>query len=116
MYYKYVDPIENGYKRINISRNNHNAVFTNRKRTLWGDLVNTTEYYEDARSIKIQRVPSLFGKALICVLSPFLILYYGIGNAETYSDIKRVLFAKKYGAFTSEVICNAQTIKKLKGI
>lgn len=113
--YTYIDPITKGFKRIKVSRRNHNKIFKYRKRTFIKDLMNTTEYYENDECIQVQNVPSLFGKILLLFISPLLILFYGVTNKENYTDIKRTLFAKKYGAFTADRIWKKEQIKLLKG-
>lgn len=113
--YTYIDPITKGFKKIKVSKENHNKVFKYRKRTFIKDLMNTTEYYENDKCIQIQCVPSLFGKILLLFISPLLILFYGVANKKVYTDIKRMLFAKKYGAFTTDCIWDNEQIKLLKG-
>ena len=113
--YTYVDPISQGFKRIKVSRNNHNKVFKYQERSFLKDLMTTTEYYENSEGVKVQKVPSVLGKVLLLIISPLLIIYYGISNKETYDEIKRTLFAKKYGAFVSDLIFDKEHIKTLKG-
>ena len=114
--YEYIDPISKGFKRIKVSRKNHNQVFKYRKRSFLKDLTNTTEYYENSGVILVQNVPSVFGKVLLFVFSPIVIIYHGIGNKEIYTDIKRALFAKRYGAFTSDYISDVGQVSLLKGL
>lgn len=114
--YQYIDPISKGFKRIKVSRSNHNKVFKYRKRSFIKDLLTTVEYYENSECIQVQSVPSIFRKTFLLSISPLLIIYYGIGNKEIYNEIKRNLFAKKCGAFTSDCIYDKETIDILKGI
>lgn len=114
--YQYIDPLTKGFTRIKVTKDNHNKVFKYSQRTFWKDLVKTVEYYENKECIKVQTVISIFGKLLLLTLSPILILYYGIGNKEIYTEIKRTLSDKKYGAFTSDCIFDKEIINTLKGL
>lgn len=45
---------------------------------------------------------------------PFALIGHGVYNFEkTWEDHKRVLFSKKYGCFSSDMIWDEETIKKL---
>lgn len=115
MTYQYIDPLDNGFERINVSRANHNKLFKHKQRTFLKDIFTTVEYYENKECVRVQFVPSLFSKVILLTISPVLILFYGLANKDTYTDIKKTLFAKKYGAFTVDTISNKQKIKQLKG-
>ena len=115
MSYQYKDPTCEGFKRIKVSKNNHNKVFKYNNRTFIRDLLTTVEYYEKDDCIKVQIVPSLLGKLLLIVISPIHILIHGLVNKDAYRDILRGLFPKKYGAFLSHVFWDETQIKILKG-
>lgn len=114
--YQYVDPLTKGFTKIKVSKENHNKIFKYKKRTILKDIKTKVEYYESDKEILIQFLPTVFTKVLLLLIAPFIILFYGIGNPDVYSDIKRIIFPKKYGSFTSDIIFDIKQRNIIKGL
>lgn len=112
MQYEYQCPTAKGYKRIKVSKAQHNSVFKYRKRTLLKSLVHRQEYYDNGNQIIVQHLPTLITKILCVVLLPVNLLFYGVGNLdELMKDTKRIIQPKKHGSFSSDVISDEQYSK-----
>ena len=112
MKYEYQCPTTKGYKRIKVSKAQHNSVFKYGKRTLLKSLVQKQEYYDNGNQIIVQHLPTLITKILCVVLLPVNLLFYGVGNLdELIKDTKRIIQPKKYGSFSSDVIFGEQYSK-----
>ena len=114
--YKYIPPESQGMVKIKVSKENHNNVFTYRKRTFLKSLLHKYEYFADDTKVSVEYVPTALYKVLAVLLFPFHLLIYGVSNyKEIVLDTKKVINARKYGAFSSDIIIG-ESYNKLKGI
>ena len=115
--YVYDDPIDNGYKRIYVSRKIHNGIF-NEKITFKRCLFIKYVYYFSNNSLLIHKFTSKFGIFVVLLLFPLSVLIEGFGNIkEILIDYKRLLNEKKFGAFTTRTFSNSSEIYlKIKDI
>lgn len=114
--YKYVSPESQGLSKIKVSKENHNAVFTYRKRTFFKSLLYKYEYFADDTKVRVECVPTSLSKILAVALFPLHLILYGISNyKEIVLDTKKVLNARKYGAFSADIV-TGELYDKLKGV
>lgn len=101
MHYKYECPSTRGYKKVRLTRVEHKRLFHNRP-LRWH---NRYEYYIRDSDFLIRRFTGIFAVFLIVLMSPVIVLFYGLANIkETFDELKRIVMQKKYGAFSSDVI------------
>ena len=79
------------------------------KRGLWPFVV--AEVYLQEDCAEVQFVNSLLGKMVLIALLPLLFIYsvFLVGVKETLHDLKRLIFLKKYGAFSSDMVYRKHT-------
>lgn len=105
MTYKYKDPLENGYKKITVSKALHNSVFKYRQRSLWKNLFTKYEYYANDWCIQVEVLPTLFAKVIVIVTFPVTLLVHGIANfTEIKDEVYRFCNPKKTGSFIVDAI------------
>ena len=117
MTYEYKEPLQNGYRKIKVSKSLHNSVFKYRKRTLWKSLFTKHEYYANDWCIRVEVFPTLFAKLIVLTSFPFLLLLHGVSN---YSEIKNEVYSfcnpKKSGEFAVDDITGDQYKKIISKI
>lgn len=92
---------ENGYKRVHISKKDHNALFINRQ-IKWSDKY---EYLlnEEKGHLVILRLRSLPVKVFITAFYPIILLLHGLANFEEVNkDIINLWNQKKSGSFSAD--------------
>ena len=100
MTYKYKDPLENGYKKIKVSKALHNSVFKHRQRTLWKDLFEKHEYYANDWCVRVEVMPTLLAKVIVVVTFPIILLIHGVANfRELKDEVYRFCNPRKTGEF-----------------
>ena len=103
--YVYEHPEDNGYTKIKVSKTKHNLVFKYDQRTLWKSLFRMHEYYDNDNQVIVQHLPTVFVKVLSVILFPVSLIINGVGNYnEVLRDIKRTIWTKKYGSFSSDYV------------
>ena len=107
--YKYKDPVDNGYKKIFLSKKNHNAIFQKRKI----DFFHHYDYYIKNDCFILHRTFNLKGKIALTFTLPIFIILNLSEAKETFIDYWKMLFSKKYGRFTSDMITNKIIIDKI---
>jgi hypothetical protein len=99
--YKYINPINNGYVKFNITRKIHNEIFPRRKM----GILNSTEYYynEATNKIQIHFFYNLFAQIGGIMLFPILVILSGVINFKSaWNDLIKLLNQKKTGNFTTD--------------
>lgn len=113
--YKYVNQQSQGLTKIKVTQENHNKVFTYRKRTFFKSIFWKYEYFADDKKIRVENIPTVLTKILVIMLFPLHLILYGISNyKDVLIDTKKLLNARKYGAFTSDIV-EGDLYFKLKG-
>lgn len=113
--YKYITPESQGLTKIKVTKENHNKVFTYRKRTFFKSLIWKYEYFADDKKIRVENVPTFLAKVLVILLFPLHLIIYGTSNyKDVISDTKKLLNARKYGSFASDTV-EGDLYFKLKG-
>lgn len=113
--YKYIPPESQGLVKIKVSKDNHNAVFTYRKRTFFKSLFYKYEYFANDTKVRVECIPTSLCKILAVALFPVHLLLYGVSNyKEIVLDTKKIVNARKYGAFSSDIV-TGELCNKLKG-
>ena len=99
MAYTYINPVEQGYVRIPVTRKKHNKLFKLRQKRI-GTKV---EYYfnEENNTLVIQYLTSIIAKTILIpvMLIPSILM---LGIPETFKDIADVIFERKRGKFVEE--------------
>ena len=114
--YIYENPTERGYVQVKLPRKLHNEVFPSRKLSFLVSLFSRNDYYyKEGAGFLIEHGHLKFlGKILVLLTFPVALVGHGVYNfEEIWDDRKRVLFSKKYGCFSSDMIWNEETIQKL---
>lgn len=102
--YEYKRPEGKLYK---ISVSYWNKYFGNRGR------FQVVECYVTENKMTFHFLPTLYGKICVAILSPILLLFYGIANwKESYGEIIRIIHPKKYGSFGSDDLFNSKRSEK----
>jgi hypothetical protein len=97
--YKYVRPLGVLYK---MSVRQWNKSFAYRGR---GTIA---ECYVTDEKITVFFMPALWARALLLMLYPIIIIIEGVANAKnTHCELARNINARKYGAFSSDVVWNS---------
>ncbi|MGY9228331.1 hypothetical protein ACTM40_23685 [Citrobacter freundii] len=95
--YKYQSPLDNGYILIKVSRAQHKLIFRARRIRLWS----APKYFYNGETVIVEHLTARWFLALVFIpillIGPFL---YGI--PRTWKDLKRELFQRKYGSFSSD--------------
>jgi hypothetical protein len=98
MSYQYKDPQDRGYKKFNLTKEQHNEIFKNRKRS-WTDKY---DYYYKEDRIEIHKSFNWIAVILNTIIFPVNLLAYGITNyKEVWKDTVRLFDQKNNGAFVS---------------
>lgn len=97
--YKYKRPKG---KRMSISRKLHNEYLPTRKISFIKSLFVRYDYYVSDSGITIEKLIRLSGKLYNTLLIPFYILTVGV--PDTYDEIKKMWWQKKYGSFSVDHI------------
>lgn len=95
--YKYHSPLDKGYIRVKVSRSQHKAIFRARRIRLWS----APKYFYNGETVIVEHFTA--GWYLALVFIPCLLigpLLYGI--PQTWKDLKRGIFQRKYGSFSSD--------------
>lgn len=101
--YKYVNPLDNGYKKFKLSKKTHNKLFEHRQ-IKWYDKY---EYYYNDKRIIMHRFYNPLAIILNTLFFPITILVHGLINTkECWLDLKKSYNQKKYGTFSSDDINN----------
>lgn len=99
--YKYVNPLQKGFKQFKLTRKQHNCLFPKNKRKWY----NKYEYYYNEDVIILHRFTSWKAIVLTTVLFPISLILYGLTSyKELHHEMKRLYHQKKYGSFVSEYI------------
>lgn len=105
MTYEYKEPLQNGYRKIRVSKSLHNSVFKYRKRTFWTSLFKKHGYYANDWCIRVEVFPTLFAKAIVLMSFPLLLLLHGVSNyGEIKDEVYRFCNPKKSGSFAVDDI------------
>lgn len=98
--YEYHNPIDNGYKRMYLSKKKHNKIFP-----LWKvGRFESCDYFYKEGLVMMEKHLSVFGKCLLLLLFPIHVVLYGVADVkEHFKDFRRKIQHKKYGSFTSMV-------------
>ena len=102
--YEYVCPTAQGYKRVYISRKDHNRIFPNRpiKSCAVKYLYFLKEDGEHSH-FKMYLVHRLWWKFIACLLYPIALLIYGLANfKEVNREYRDVLFELQIGSFSAD--------------
>lgn len=100
--YKYECPSEKGYSRLRLKSKDKKAILKYRKNNLFQKQVWWLS--GDKSHVRVEHYVSFLGKFLGILFFPVEGLMNGFFNRELYRDYKRLLFQKKYGSFSSDVI------------
>lgn len=96
MIYNYKDPAESGFKKIKLTRRQHNYLFKYRPRK-WYQRV---EYYISPEKFRMEIYTGRVAIFLIVALFPVNFLMAGLSNiGELLRDYKRLLNERGCGAF-----------------
>jgi hypothetical protein len=106
--YTYQSPLEKGYTRIKVSKKLHNELFPKRK-TKWHSKYH---YYIKDNTLIIEKYLNVFAKLITVVLFPVIVL--GVGIPEAYRELKRNLFQRKYGSFSSDGVSDLEIVNRIK--
>lgn len=111
--YKYVDPVENGYKQFKLTKKQHNELFKYRKIT-WADKY---DYYDNGNHILIHKFINWKG-VLYCTLTvPVAVLLNGVVNfKEILKELKELYNQKESGSFSSDIVQGDRYEKLMKMI
>lgn len=97
--YEYVCPTTEGYRKVNLSAEDHNKHFPAYPLKWYHKF----EYYESDKAIKFERFMSWPAVAISWILFPISLMSYGLSNfKETWIDHVKLLNQKKYGVFISQ--------------
>lgn len=112
--YTYVNPCENGYDKISLTKKQHNQLFSKRQ-TGWKDKY---EYFISADEFLMHRYTSLVVKALNVVIYPLNILCAGINNInELNIEYRRMFNEKACGAFSGDnVFAGSDKYKEIESL
>lgn len=101
--YRYVDLTEKGYSKTKMSLRKLNGMgIAYRGRGL---IIYAEVFYKEGESIVVEYYGKPWAKCAILILSPLIYLIGGVTNyKEITRDLKRELWQKKYGSYTSDVI------------
>ena len=112
--YKYTSPLDDGYKQIFLTKNQHNRLFLYRKMR-WCDRY---EYYINDEKLIVHRFVNVFGIIVMTLLFPVSIFNAGFQNAKDVSlELKHMYSQKKYGVFSSDVCYKgSNTYEQIKSI
>lgn len=113
--YQYENPIDSGYKEVTIPNKVHDKIFKYRPRS-WK--TSYKYYLKEGDSFIIEYYNSLLVKLVYLPLIPFAILWCGLANCkETFGDIKREYFQRKYGSFCyDKVWAKTDCYKELESV
>ena len=100
--YKYECPSERGYSRLRLKGKDKKTILKFRKNNLFQKQVWWLS--EDKSHVEVEHYATFLAKFLQILLFPIYGLMYGFFNHELYDDYKRLLFQKRYGSFSSDVI------------
>lgn len=99
MAYTYINPVEQGYVRIPVTRKKHNKLFKLRQKRIGAKV----EYYynEENKILIVQYLTSNIAKAILIpvMLIPSILMR---GIPETFKDIADVIYERKRGKFVEE--------------
>lgn len=99
MTYQYKDPLTQGYRRVRLSKAQHNNLFPNRK-IKWTDKY---EYYLSEDMFLLHKYLSLPAVVLNILLFPISLLCFGLSNfKDVLREHKEILSQKKYGKFSGD--------------
>lgn len=97
--YVYKSPIDEGYKKIKLTPDEHKRIFKNYNRKY------KYEVYENNNSYIRQRFYPLWIVILNTILYPISILVYGVSNIkEINSEICGLIHQKRTGKFYKEIV------------
>lgn len=100
MTYEHKDPIQNGYRRVNLSRTDHNRLFPSR-RTGWQ---HSFEYYLSETDFLLLRFVSLPAIAVNVILFPVLLVVHGVANRSLWRELFDLFRQKASGSFSSDKV------------
>lgn len=99
MAYTYINPVEQGYVRIPVTRKKHNKLFKLRKQRIGAKV----EYYYnvETNTLIIQYFMSNIAKVMLIpvMLIPSILMR---GIPETFEDIADAIYERKRGKFVEE--------------
>lgn len=100
MSYVYQSPVELGYMRVKVTRHQHREIFRVRKFKPWS----TAAYYYNGETVIVEHLTAGWFVALM-ILPCLLICPFLMGLPQTYRDLKRVIWQRKSGSFSSDSWC-----------
>lgn len=99
--YKYEDPRNNGFKKVTITKEQHNELFQYQQIT-WKMRY---EYYIKDTAIEIHRYSSIWLKMYNTMMFPVVLLFAGLSNFDSViQEYKHHYCEQKYGAFTNDTV------------
>jgi len=112
MNYKYQDPTENGFRKIDLQTKDHNELFPHRRKK-W---IYRYEYYLKDNSFEMHQLMSFPAQVISVLLFPVELIGHGFFNIKSLlNQYKRQVFQqKKYGAFVSDVMHTNQKLDEIK--
>lgn len=103
--YKYLDPIEKGYTKFKLSKNQHNEIFKHRQ-IRWNDKY---DYYYNDSKIIIHRFTNRKAVLFCTLFFPIAIILEGVINfKEAWNDLKELYNQKKSGLFVIEHVSKSE--------
>ena len=112
--YIYINPEDKGFKKIKLTKKQHNKLFPKRK-IKFGE---NYEYYISDDYFEMHRFYGTIIIILNTILFPVLLLFYGLSNfKETFNDVSSLYHQKKTGSFVSDTVWkDSETYKEIISI
>ena len=109
--YKYINPLDKGYKQFTLTKKQHNEFFNYRKIT-WADRY---EYYYNENRIIIHRFVNWKGILCATLTFPVVVLLNGVVNFKSiWKELIDLYNQKESGSFSSDSVHGARYEKIMK--
>ncbi len=114
MSYTYKDPLKNGYKKVKLTKKQHNKLLPNTK-IKWSERY---EYYISDDAFITHRFAGILWKILITITLPLWVLFHGIENfKELMNEYLDLFKEKKVGNFLERrALAGTDRYKEIKTI
>ena len=98
MTYEYVDPRTQGWRRVRLSRADHNRIFSKRQ-VRW---FNRYEYFMKDGEFLMHRFITWPAVGLSLLVFPVMLLVHGVANRDLWREYADLMRQKKTGNFVFE--------------